>query len=67
MRVQKYVHKYVRIPPVRIGTYLLQIRTEYVYVKRLMDALLIAEVCGEHYSSDSMGPEFPATIAPLCQ
>ena len=33
---QKYVHKYVLIPPVHIQMYLLQICTEYVHVKLLM-------------------------------
>ena len=40
---QKYVHKYVRIPPVRIRLYLFQIRTEYVHVKRQMVLCILAE------------------------
>ena len=40
---QKYVHKYVRIPPVLIRLYLFQIRTEYVHVKRQMVLCILAE------------------------
>ena len=36
IRMQKYVHKYVRIPVVRIHPYMFQICTEYVHVKLLM-------------------------------